>query len=405
MSITAKILQAYLEDVILNPESAVLEIDTLPEEFQELGETLVYFSKCITETTILAKEITKGNLNVNLPSSGNEMAAPLKSLHAALRHLTWQTQQVAKGDYNQKVEFMGDFSNAFNKMIEQLEQRRLNLLGQIHAMSENKSIYEMLVGQINQQIIVTTEDTSSYLFASHEICQKNWRQLRTWLGERITEINQTKTKIVTEIELESDGEMKNYAVSIHLLRWNQKNAYAFVFTDISLEKEQLKKLENIANIDTLTQLYSRRYGMETLNEWIAQKKKFILCFIDMDNLKFVNDTYGHMEGDDYIISVAQKISIFDNKAVVCRIGGDEFMLLAENLNQSLAAERFESLRNELLHTSSLYERSISYGIISVDENNNMQTSDLLSLADERMYEYKRAYKLKFKHRKMLKENV
>ena len=263
----------------------------------------------------------------------------------------------------------------------------------------------MLVGQINQQIIVTTEDTSSYLFASHEICQKNWRQLRTWLGERITEINQTKTKIVTEIELESDGEMKNYAVSIHLLRWNQKNAYAFVFTDISLEKEQLKKLENIANIDTLTQLYSRRYGMETLNEWIAQKKKFILCFIDMDNLKFVNDTYGHMEGDDYIISVAQKISIFDNKAVVCRIGGDEFMLLAENLNQSLAAERFESLRNELLHTSSLYERSISYGIISVDENNNMQTSDLLSLADERMYEYKRAYKLKFKHRKMLKENV
>ncbi len=109
----AEILYNYLRDVIYDPAHAALDFEKLPEDFLELGKGLQFFAECVTETTALAKELSKGDLNDTLPSPENEMAAPLKALHATLKHLTWQTQQVATGDYQQRVDFMGDFSKAF----------------------------------------------------------------------------------------------------------------------------------------------------------------------------------------------------------------------------------------------------------------------------------------------------
>ena len=131
MESVANLLLNYLNNVIKDPEKAHLEIQDLPEELQELGERLIYLTQCIKETSSLAKAMAIGNLNVKLPPPDNEMASSLKSLHASLRHLTWQTQQVAKGDYGQKVDFMGEFSEAFNSMTSQLEKQRESLLEQI----------------------------------------------------------------------------------------------------------------------------------------------------------------------------------------------------------------------------------------------------------------------------------
>ncbi len=401
MDFVAGLLQDYLDHVIHDPDHAVLDLQKLPEEFREFGEKLVYFSECVAENAALAKAIAKGNLNIELPPSGNEMAAPLKALHATLKHLTWQTQQVAKGDYQQRVDFMGDFSEAFNTMTEQLRQQRLALLDQIHAMMQDRSLYEMLAGQLEQRIIVTDADTSEILFLSRrtdcvsddEICET---ELVRWM-KRQTEAMQGKSEIcVTELELAENGTARHYSVSIHPLHWNKRNALAFVLTDISAEREQLMRFQEIANIDTLTQLYNRRYGMEVLNKWISKGRRFILCFIDIDNLKFVNDRYGHMEGDQYIVGVSAAMGEFASEAVLCRIGGDEFMLLVENWSSEAAVERMETLRSRLIGSSGLYERSISYGVIAVGPDNVLQANDLLSAADEKMYEYKRAYKMRHK---------
>ncbi|MCL2792671.1 MAG: ATP-binding protein [Spirochaetaceae bacterium] len=124
----ADILLAYLNDIVHNPSSASLDIEALPESFHEFGKGLQYFSHCINESKALTKELAIGNLDCALPSPGNEIASSLKMLYASLKHLTWQTQQVAKGDYRQRVSFMGDFSAAFNNMVEQLEQRRKIIL-------------------------------------------------------------------------------------------------------------------------------------------------------------------------------------------------------------------------------------------------------------------------------------
>ncbi|MDR1856011.1 MAG: response regulator [Desulfovibrio sp.] len=124
MDKVADTLFAYLRDAIYAPEKASLDVESLPPDFQELGQGLQYFTACVQETRRIAQDLSRGDLNGPLPSKGNELAAPLKSLHAALVHLSWQTQQVAKGDYMQHVDFMGAFSNAFNAMVEQLAQRQ-----------------------------------------------------------------------------------------------------------------------------------------------------------------------------------------------------------------------------------------------------------------------------------------
>ena len=120
----AKMFFEYLRDVIYNPTRAVLDVESLPQDFRDLGEALRYLADCLAETRNLAHALAQGTLDGPLPSRGNALAAPLKALHSSLQHLTWQTQQVAKGDYQQRVAFMGKFALAFNTMVEQLEERR-----------------------------------------------------------------------------------------------------------------------------------------------------------------------------------------------------------------------------------------------------------------------------------------
>lgn len=84
-------------------------------------------SNNMEETYCFATSLASGNLDVESPKKSNYMAAGLKELRSNLSPLTWQTQQVAKGDYKQHVDFMGDFSNAFNSMVEKLIERENKL--------------------------------------------------------------------------------------------------------------------------------------------------------------------------------------------------------------------------------------------------------------------------------------
>ena len=127
MSKTSELLFDYLKNVFYGNKDAQLNFNDLDEDFVNVGKALVYFTHCYSECRTFAGAIAAGNLEAALPGEKNEMAASLKSLHAGLRHLTWQAQQVAKGDYSQRVDFMGAFSGAFNTMIEQLSERHHQL--------------------------------------------------------------------------------------------------------------------------------------------------------------------------------------------------------------------------------------------------------------------------------------
>lgn len=87
-------------------------------KFGEMLNQLIDFMQQIHDFII---PLSRGELNEIWLPSNNFLASPFKQLHSHLLHLTWQTKQIANGDYKQRVDFMGDFSEAFNSMIISLD--------------------------------------------------------------------------------------------------------------------------------------------------------------------------------------------------------------------------------------------------------------------------------------------
>ncbi|MDL2232118.1 diguanylate cyclase [Ruminococcaceae bacterium OttesenSCG-928-L11] len=400
MASTADLLFNYLRDIIYQPDKAQLNIADLDDEYKRVGEGLVFLEQQLREQRLFARALSNGDLSADLPSRGNELAAPLKSLHASLRHLTWQTQQVADGDYRQKVDFMGEFSDAFNRMIEQLDSRQVALETEI-ALSRDKSkalersnkLLSKITAGIPQCIAVLSDDTGKLLFtnpAAQMLLDGDDTALPALMARRKSEQSESD-----EIAAVTDGETVFYSVSSYAVHWSGKDATAFVLRDISADKRYMTELEHHATVDSLTGAMNRYAGMNVLYQWMQAERKFVLGFADLDNLKYVNDQLGHSEGDLYIIRVARVLAGFSPAAVVSRIGGDEFMILVPDIEEKQALERLAELRTEVIEGIAAdgcrYSGSISYGV--AQNAPGLEPSELLGIADERMYRFKRQSKL------------
>ena len=109
----------------------------------EIKQAVSYINKFINEynsATDSIHAISKGELDIEPPKGKLSILQTLKHLHANLRHLTWTTQQIAKGDFNLEVDFMGDFSDAFNSMTQQLKD----------SFTERKKTNEVLQNRIKE---------------------------------------------------------------------------------------------------------------------------------------------------------------------------------------------------------------------------------------------------------------
>ena len=405
MSKTSEILFEYLRNIIYNPSKAKLDVDKLDEDFVMLGQGLMYFAQSFSQYNEFAKALAKGDLGASLPPRENELSAPLKALHSSLKHLTWQAQQVAKGDYKQRVYFMGEFADAFNAMIEQLAERQQRLEDQINRIQKKSSALEQsnlllttLMRYVPQQIIVIDRDTGGIIImndiAINEV--NNDANYVENLMQIIRGNNALDSKHGAEIQYMQGTHERYLMIKSYTLEWGGSNAEIFVINDISGVKNKMKELEIYAYQDSMTQLYNRLFGMLTLDSWLYEKKQFALLFVDLDNLKYINDEYGHKEGDIYIIKAAQYLKTFARDAVVCRIGGDEFMLLVPDINYEDAHATIENIyqnfKNDDYLEDKAYAYIISFGIVVVEAGNTLSANDILSIADERMYEDKRMKK-------------
>lgn len=115
---TTAVLTALLQGKI----PAKVETKALADQRDiALGETLNRFIGLMQDNMRIIENLSQGRLLDIKIEHTNYLASPFKELHSRLLHLTWQARQVASGDYQQRVDFMGDFSEAFNTMIVALE--------------------------------------------------------------------------------------------------------------------------------------------------------------------------------------------------------------------------------------------------------------------------------------------
>ena len=171
---------------------------------------------------------------------------------------------------------------------------------------------------------------------------------------------------------------------------------------IELENRQLKariaELERLVVCDTLTPLFNRRYFMEELDRWCWRTHRYGgnygLLFVDVDNLKMVNDRIGHHAGDLLLTSIAKALLAAVRRSdLVARVGGDEFAILLDNIPEAQLPEKADHITRivgklRIEHGGAPLAPSISVGYTVIEPG--IKPSELMLRADRSMYAAKQA---------------
>lgn len=196
------------------------------------------------------------------------------------------------------------------------------------------------------------------------------------------------------------GHYINSSVLVILAWVISRTLYAYRYNNfvnqltIIKQNEQLNvsntKLARLSMQDELTQVYNRRGFMQeaenTFRRAAIEKTSLALMIVDIDNLKMVNDTYGHLFGDSCIKKVAETLAhnVRQGIDIVGRYGGDEFAVLLPHTSKNEAAKIAERMRKQVESTTV----TVSIGCLIVTPKNSDRFVDLFQKADKALYRAK-----------------
>ncbi|BBE32085.1 hypothetical protein OSSY52_22260 [Tepiditoga spiralis] len=307
--------------------------------------------------------------------------------------------------------------NFFEKIEKELifnfnEDKFIKLLNQYP--KEQSKILNNIANSIEQGIVLIEKD--KFIFVNNSFCNligytknqlthmKIWKVINSNYKEIVIkhkELRKKKIKSMYEIKI-IDINKKDIPVLITGIPvCTSKNPDLFfgLITDLRNQEHIEKLLLKHSTYDDLTGVYNYKSGFDILERVFKYskryKKKFTLCFMDTDNLKKINDKFGHSTGDTFLkdfINVIQD-SIRESDFII-RVGGDEFLLVLTDANldtTQLVFERIQKNLNLFNKTSTKYKLSFSYGF---SEFNNQSIKEMIIEADNNMYKMKKQKRFK-----------
>jgi diguanylate cyclase (GGDEF)-like protein/PAS domain S-box-containing protein len=192
-----------------------------------------------------------------------------------------------------------------------------------------------------------------------------------------------------------------FPIEIAVSSINIKDGWWAVATirDITERKRMENELRTLSLKDELTGLYNRRGFLTLAEQQIKRadrtKKEMLLLFVDLDRMKWINDTFGHHEGDRALIQIADILKqTFRASDIVARVGGDEFVVLAIEAYAANTDFLISRLQDRLCaynaNAALPYDLSVSIGVARYDPQNPSSVEKMLAEADNLMYENKRS---------------
>jgi diguanylate cyclase (GGDEF)-like protein len=162
---------------------------------------------------------------------------------------------------------------------------------------------------------------------------------------------------------------------------------------IDLEKK-ISLLQQELYIDELTHLYNRRWLFEKYLENDAFKEKGSFAFIDINNFKQINDTYGHLVGDKVLHVLGKVLKRIEDTSSI-RFAGDEFIVLSSKYTTDELEKILHTVNNNLRathlkHNEKTFHVDFAFGVTSFKKNERFKT--VLEGADQKMYGYKKSIK-------------
>lgn len=252
--------------------------------------------------------------------------------------------------------------------------------------------FEEITGYLKHEVV--GKDPKLLRSGKHDkhFYEKMWENLKLeggWQGEIF---NRKK-----------NGEIYIEWLSINAIRNNKGDVenYIGIFSDVTHQRKDAQQHAYMATHDPLTGLSNRLLFDDRLEHAINHAGRFGKCiaviFCDLDNFKPINDTYGHSVGDEILKGVAEALKdLLRKEDTVCRFGGDEFVILLEELKSFEYLERIlEKIRSISQMTFHIEGHALSVGMsigASLYPNDGTTPETLLKHADSAMYKAKKSGK-------------
>ena len=394
-----------IQDILYSSQ----KIDENTIEWPENGGPAAAGWRQIVETLLRVRQLTaslaEGDLAPDVRVVG-ALGGQLKTLQASLRHLTWQVQQVAAGDLTQQVDFLGDFSAAFNQMIQNLRQARLIEAEQremaealrvtaaaLNSAMSLESVLDSLLNNLervvpheNALILMIDENQSAY--------PVRWSGFDYLSAEAQTDLPQIRLPIVLTPNLRSmvesgrpcciddvrqydwqitpiSGDVRAYLSAPVFVEskaagflslysrtpgfFNEQHVERLeIFADqaaIAIQKAHMfDELQRMALTDPLTGAPNRRaffdQGEAEFSRTVRYATQLAALMLDADHFKPVNDTYGHAAGDEVLRQIVHicRDSLRQGD-IFGRYGGEEFAVLLPHTDENGAAAVAERIRS------------------------------------------------------------
>lgn len=282
----------------------------------------------------------------------------------------------------------------------------------LHRLSQSRSKYKAIFENM-QDVYFETDIEGNILLVSpsvEEIVGISVEEVKRYKMQNFYKTSEEREAFMKELErnkrvtnrpmdfIKPNGEEVHSLLSAEVFHEQDKFIIRGTLKDITERTLMLRKLDKQANYDELTNIMNRRAGFNVLNEWIRHPEaKFTICFVDINYLKYVNDTFGHTFGDMLIQSVAKVFrETIREEDVVFRVGGDEIIIAFINITEEQAAEIWKRIlkRLDMINEKNLYpfEISVSHGFVSYEKEFNFSLEEYVKIAEDKMYEEKKRIK-------------
>lgn len=340
-------------------------------------------------------------------------------LTSRLRLLQTGVDTIKEGNLEHKIlmaenDEFGDLASAFNQMAfhlsstqEQLKSEHQNLLHQSARLSTLLDNVDAVIWESNitiEKLTFVSQEARDLLgFPLDEWFDRNFIHKHTHLDDQaplknaIELLEEDNNQVSIDVRLlKSDNKITwtRIIASSNYDRDKNQRVIRGLIIDINTEKNREKQIIYLAEHDSLTGLINRRHFQERLNHHIAYAQRYnhesSLLFIDLDQFKYINDTFGHQAGDAYLIQAAELLQkTVRDTDILGRLGGDEFgvilpfsgtedaSLVASNLVTSFS-ENIWHHEGQQVHINA----SIGLTILNSEDKNAGQ---LLAEADTAMY--------------------
>lgn len=239
-------------------------------------------------------------------------------------------------------------------------------------------------------------------------------------AREMIELKATDEQLPTRYELEifaKDGRRIPLEVSTRVIvKGGQAVGVQGIARDITERRRTEETLRSLSLLDDLTGLYNRRGFLALAEQQVRLTQRtghgFTLVFVDLDDMKKINDTHGHKAGDEALRTVAEILKkSFRESDIIARLGGDEFTILAledyeaQPERVAITARLWKNLEDYKRHETRPFDLSLSVGVVHFDPETDGTLEELIAQADKAMYADKQSKRRREGDREVYSEFV